>query len=59
MSFVFCPYPLPGSGAGVGGGAAAGGRAKMSGLKMAAMALGGSAGAVVAKELAVDPGREE
>merc|ERR1719435_566046 len=44
-----------GAAGGAGAGAAAGGKAKMSGLKMQAMALGGSGGAVLAKELAVTP----
>merc|ERR1712121_542389 len=41
--------------AGAGAGAGVGGKTKISGLKMQAMALGGSGGAVLAKELAVSP----
>merc|ERR1719435_669417 len=44
-----------GAAGGAGAGAAAGGKAKMSGLKMQAMALGGSGGSVLAKELAISP----
>ena len=50
-------FPLSFSGAGAGAGAGAGGKGKTSGLKMQGMALGGSGGAGLPKELAVDPGK--